>query len=112
MITENGTARCGISTNPEPPTLLAAKLVKPGALFTVTSSSFRLFVFEFSVSELFTPGPETWTIADADGSLTLSRLDDVDIGRAYRERHRGFVRVRAVTTTNRIGISPAQTIRR
>ena len=112
VITENGTARCGISTNPEPPTLLAAKLVKPGALFTVTSPGFRLFVFEFSVSELFTPGPETWTIADADGSLTLSRLDDVDIGRAYRERHRGFVRVRAVTTTNRIGISPAQAIRR
>jgi hypothetical protein len=112
VVTENGTARCGISTNPEPPTLVAAKLVKPGALFTVTSPGFRLFVFEFSVSELFTPGPETWTIADADGSLTLSRLDDVNIGRAYRERHRGFVRVRAVTTTNRIGISPAQAVRR
>jgi len=112
VVTENGTARCGISTNPEPPTLVAAKLVKPGALFTVTSPGFRLFVFEFSVSELFTPGPETWTIADADGSLTLGRLDDVNIGRAYRERHRGFVRVRAATTTNRIGISPAQAIRR
>ena len=111
-VTENGTARCGIATDPEPPTLVAAKLVKPGALFTVTSSGFRLFVFEFSVSELFTPGPETWTIADADGSLTLSRLDDVNIGRAFRERHRGFVRVRAVTATNRIGVSPAQAIRR
>ncbi|HYV57118.1 MAG TPA: hypothetical protein VE911_06220, partial [Candidatus Nitrosopolaris sp.] len=111
-VTENGTARCGIATDPEPPALLAAKLVKPGALFMVTSPGFRLFVFEFSVSELFTPGPDTWTIADADGSLTLSRLDDVNIGRAFRERHRGFVRVRAVTATDRIGVSPAQAIRR
>ena len=111
-VTENGTARCGIATDPEPPTLVASKLVKPGALFTVTSTGFRLFVFEFSISELFTPGPETWTIADADGSLILSLLDDVNIGRAFRERHRGFVRVRAVTATDRIGVSPAQAIRR
>jgi hypothetical protein len=112
VVTANGIARCGISTNPDPPALLAARLVKPGAVFTVTSPGFRLFVFEFSLSELFTPGPRTRAVVDADGSLTLSRLQDVDIGRAFRQRHRGFVRVRAVTATNQIGISPAQAIRR
>jgi len=112
VVTENGTARCGISTDPEPPQLLAAELVKPGALFMVTGSGFRLFVFEFSVSPLFRPGIETRAITDADGSLTLTRRDDVNVGRAFRDRHRGFVRVRAVTATDRIGVSPAQAIRR
>ena len=86
--------------------------MKPGALFVVTGSGFRLFVFEFSVSPLFPAGRDTWSIADGDGSLTLSRLDDVNVGRAFRDRHRGWVRVRAVTATDRLAVSPAQSIRR
>jgi hypothetical protein len=112
VVTENGTARCGIATNPSPPTLLASKLVKTGALFVVQGTGFRLFVFEFSLNELFAPGPRSLAIADADGSLTLSRLDAVNVERAFRELHRGYVRVRAVTATNRIAASPAQAIRR
>lgn len=112
VVTQNGTARCGIATTPTSPELLAAMLVKPGALFTVASPGFRLSVFEFSPSALFPPGSETWAIADADGVRTLSRLDDVNVGRAFRERHRGFVRVRAVTLTNRIATSTAQALRR
>jgi hypothetical protein len=42
VVTANGTARCNVATAaPEPP-FEAAKLVKTGALFTVTSSAFRL----------------------------------------------------------------------
>src|SRR5262249_59048791 len=59
VVTENGTARCGIASNPNPPVLVAAKLVKTGALFNVAGSGFRLFVFEFSVNELFSPGLRT-----------------------------------------------------
>jgi hypothetical protein len=112
VITEAGTARCGIASDPSPPPLLAAKLVKTGALFVVPDAGFRLLVFEFSAGPLFDPGPRTWTIADGDGSLTLSRLDAVDVERAFRELHRGWVRVRAVTATNRIATSPPQSIRR
>jgi hypothetical protein len=86
--------------------------VKTGALFVVQGTGFRLFVFEFSLNELFASGPRTWAIADADGSLTLSRLDAVNVERAFRALRRGYVRVRAVTATNRIAASPAQAIRR
>ena len=112
VVTENGTARCGIASNPSPPTLVAAKLAKTGALFTVAGTGFRLFVFEFSVNELFAPGLRTVAFADADGSLALSRLQAFAVERAFRERTRGFVRVRAVTPTNRIATSDAQALRR
>ena len=112
VVTENGTARCGIASNPSPPTFVPAKLAKTGALFTVAGTGFRLFTFEFSVNELFTPGLRTVAFADADGSLTLSRLQAFAVERAFRERTRGFVRVRAVTPTNRIGVSAAQALRR
>lgn len=112
VVTENGTARCGIGTLATAPVLVASKLVKTGAVFQVTDTRFRLLIFEFSLNELFAPGLRTWGIADADGMLVLSRLDAVNIGRAFREHHRGEVRVRGVTVTNRIGISPAQVVRR
>jgi len=112
VVTENGTARCGISTTPTPPPFLPAKLVKTGALFLVTDTRFRLFVFEFSESPLFPPGLRTWPIADADGSLTLTRLDAVNVERAFRERHRGWVRVRAVTPTNLLATTPGTAVRR
>src|SRR5262249_16635588 len=105
VVTPAGIARCNIASDaPEPP-LVAAKLVKTGALFTVASSAFRLFVFEFSINDLFTPGVRTVGIPDADGSLTLDRQDTVAIEQAFRDAHRGFVRVRAVTPTNFIAVS-------
>jgi hypothetical protein len=112
VVTENGTARCAIASDPSPPPLEAAKLVKTGALFRVPASGFRLFAFEFSESDLFPTGPRTWQIADLDGTLTLTRRDAYDIERAFRECHRGWVRVRAVTATNRIATSAADPIRR
>jgi hypothetical protein len=112
VVTENGTARCGIASNPAPPQLLAAKLVKTGALFRVPDPGFRLFVFEFSLTSLFPAGPRTLPIADDDGTLVLDRADTVAVGHAFRSRHRGWVRVRAVTATNRIALSAPASIRR
>ncbi|HJQ85704.1 MAG TPA: hypothetical protein VKA21_16575 [Candidatus Binatia bacterium] len=112
VVTENGTARCGIASDPSPPPFLPAKLVKTGAVFLVPALGFRLFVFEFSESPLFPVGLRTVSIADPDGTLVLSRLHAVDIERAFRERHRGWVRLRAVTPTNRIAASVAEPIRR
>jgi hypothetical protein len=112
VVTENGTARCNIASNPSPPPLVAAKLVKTGALFTVASSGFRLFVFEFSINDLFAAGLRTAGIPEASGSLTLDRQDTVAIEQAFRDAHNGFVRVRAITATNRVAASPGQPIRR
>jgi hypothetical protein len=112
VVTENGTARCNIASNPSPPPLVAAKLVKAGALFTVASGGFRLFVFEFSINDLFAAGLRTVGIPEASGSLTLDRRDTVAIEQAFRDAHRGYVRVRAITATNRVAASPGQPIRR
>jgi hypothetical protein len=112
VVTPSGIARCNIATGaPEPP-LVAAKLVKTGALFTVASTAFRLYVFEFSINDLFAPGLRTAGIPAADGSLTLDRADTVAIEQAFRDAHGGFVRVRAVTPTNFIAVSTGQSIRR
>jgi hypothetical protein len=112
VVTENGTARCNIASNPPAPPLVAAKLVKTGALFTVASTSFRLFVFEFSINDLFASGLRTAGISAPTGSLTLDRQDTVVIEQAFRDAHKGFVRVRAITATNRVAVSPGQSIRR
>jgi hypothetical protein len=112
VVTENGLARCNIASNPTPPPLVAAKLVKTGALFTVASTAFRLFVFEFSINDLFAAGLRTVGIPEASGSLTLDRQDTVAIEQAFRDAHNGFVRVRAITATNRVAASPGQPIRR
>jgi hypothetical protein len=112
VVTENGTARCNIATAaPEPP-LDAAKLVKTGAAFTVTSTAFRLFLFEFSMNDLFAPGLRTAAIADADGTLVLDRRQTVAIEQAFREAHRGYVRVRAITPTNVVAASSGRVVRR
>jgi hypothetical protein len=112
VVTENGTARCNIASDPAPPPFTPAKLVKTGALFTVDSTAFRLYVFEFSINDLFGAGVRTVAIPDADGSLTLDRQDTVAIEQAFRDLHRGVVRARAVTATNRIAVSTAASIRR
>lgn len=112
VVTQSGTARCNIASNPSPPPLVAAKLVKTGALFTVASTAFRLFVFEFSINDLFATGIRTVGISEPTGSLTLDRQDTAAIEQAFRDAHRGFVRVRAITATNRVAASPGQSIRR
>ena len=112
VVTEDGIARCGIASDPGAPALVASKLVKAGAVFTVPGTGFRLLVFEFSLNELFPAGLRTWTIAEPSGTLTLTRLDAVNVGNAFRSHHRGYVRVRAVTPTNRIGLSAPQVVRR
>ena len=112
VVTANGTARCNVATAaPEPP-FEAAKLVKTGALFTVTSSAFRLFLFEFSINDQFVPGLRTAAIPDADGTLVLERRHTVAIEQALREAHRGYVRVRAITPTNVVATSTGRAIRR
>jgi hypothetical protein len=112
VVTENGTARCAIATAaPEPP-LDAAKLVKTGSTFVVASTAFRLFLFEFSINDAFVPGLRTAAIPDADGTLVLDRRQTVAIEQAFREAHRGYVRVRAVTPTNVIATSTGVAIRR
>jgi hypothetical protein len=112
VVTASGTARCNIASNPPAPPLVAAKLVKTGALFTVASTAFRLFVFEFSINDLFATGLRTVGIPSPTGSLTLDRQDTAAIEQAFRDAHRGYVRVRAVTATNRVAVSPGQSIRR
>jgi hypothetical protein len=112
VVTENGTARCNVATAaPEPP-LDAAKLVKTGAVFTVASSAYRLFLFEFSIDDQFAPGLRTAAIHDADGTLTLDRRQTVVIEQAFREAHRGYVRVRAITPTNVVATSTGHVVRR
>jgi hypothetical protein len=113
VVTENGTARCGIGVLVGGPQLVAAKLVKTGARFTVLSTGFRLLVFEFSMSPEFPDGPRTVLItSDDDVELVLTRQDVERIRRAFRDRHRGFVRVTGVTATNLFGTSEAVAIRR
>lgn len=113
VVTENGTARCGIGVLIGGPQLVAAKLVKTGARFTVLSTGFRLLVFEFSMSPEFPEGPRTVLIASPDDvELVLTRQDVDRIRRAFRDRHRGFVRVTGITATNLFGTSEGVSIRR
>jgi hypothetical protein len=113
VVTQNGTARCGVGVLIGGPALVAAKLVKTGALFQVASSGFRLLVFEFSMAPDFPDGPRTLVLASPeDDRLVLTRRDVERIRRAFRDRHRGFVRVTGVTATNLFGTSDSAAIRR
>lgn len=113
VVTENGTARCGIGVLIGGPQLVAAKLVKTGARFTVLSTGFRLLVFEFSMAPDFPDGPRTVLVtSDDDVELVLTRQDVERIRRAFRDRHRGFVRVTGITATNLFGTSEGVAIRR
>ena len=62
--------------------------------------------------ELFDVGPRTYTVSSVGPKLTLSRLQAENIGRAVRDLPFGYVRVRAVTTTNQLGTSEAFRFRR
>lgn len=111
VVTENGTATCGIlsEANIE---LRAPLLVKTGAVVEALTTSFRQYVFEFSPNERFDPGPRTCAISSALPVLVLSRLDAERVGRAVRDLPFGYVRVRAVTATNLIGLSDPYRFRR
>jgi hypothetical protein len=112
VVTENGTAQCGLASDPAPPPLVPAQLVKTGARFEVSVAGYRAFLFDFSVGGDFADGLRTWTIVSTTGVLTLNRLDAVNIERAFRGRHQGYVRVRALSATNRLATSEAYRVRR
>ena len=112
VVTENGTARCNIASNPAAPPLVAAKLVKTGALFTVDEHGLpplRLRVLD--QRPLRGRAPHGRHLR-ADGVADARPQDTAAIEQAFRDAHRGFVRVRAITATNRVAASPGQSIRR
>jgi hypothetical protein len=112
VVTENGIAVCAILSSAAKPELLAAKLVKTGAVFQVLTAGFRLFLFEFSINDQFVPGPRTYTASSTGPLLVLSQLQAENVGRAVRDLPFGYVRVRAVTATNQIGTSDPYRFRR
>jgi len=112
VVTENGIATCGILSNVAAPELLSAKLVKTGSVFNVTSSGFRLYVFEFSINTNFEEGLRTYAVSTTTPMLILTRLQAENIGRAVRDLPFGYVRVTGVTTTNQFGVSEPYRFRR
>jgi hypothetical protein len=61
----------------------------------------------------FPDGPRTLVLASPeDDRLVLTRQDVERIRRAFRDRHRGFVRVTGVTAINLFGTSDSAPIRR
>ena len=112
VVTENGTATCGILSLPAEIQLRVAKLLKTGSVFEAVTSGYRLFLFEFSINERFDPGLRTYTASSGGSLLTLSRLQAVNVGRAVRDLPFGYVRVRAVTATSQLGTSATHRYRR
>ena len=56
VVTENGIARCSIASNPAAAAARRREAGEDGRPFTVASTAFRLFVFEFSINDLFATG--------------------------------------------------------
>jgi len=112
VVTEFGSATCGVLSLVPKPVLDAADLLKTGAAFEVKTPGFRLFVFEFSINDRFDAGLRTFDVESSAALTTLTRLQARDVGRAVRDLPFGFVRVRAVTATDQIGTSDAARFRR
>jgi hypothetical protein len=112
VVTENGSATCGVLSSGANVELRAAGLVKPGAKFEVLTPGFRLIIFEFSMNERFDAGLRTYAVSSDAALLTLTRLQAENVGRAVRDLPFGYVRVRGVTATNQIGSSAAFRFRR
>jgi hypothetical protein len=112
VVTENGSATCGILTLAPTIDLTAPKLVKTGSVFEVLTAGYRLFLFEFSINERFDAGVRTCTAASGTPLFALLQRDAERIGRAVRDLPFGYVRVRAVTATNQIGSSATVRFRR
>jgi hypothetical protein len=111
VVTENGTATCGIINSAEI-ALRAPQLVQTGSVFEVLSGGFRLFLFEFSVNDRFDEGVRTFTVSSDGPLMTLTRLQNEGVARAVRDMGSGYVRARAVTATNLIGTSQPVRFRR
>jgi hypothetical protein len=112
VVTESGTARCNIASNPPAPPLVAAKLVKTGRPVHGREHAFRLFVFEFLDQRRVRERAPHGRDLRADGLAHARPPDTAAIEQAFRDAHRGSVRVRAVTATKPHRVSPAQSIRR
>jgi hypothetical protein len=112
VVTESGTATCGILSTGAAIDLKASKIVKTGAVFEVLTPGYRLLVFEFSLNERFDSGLRTFVISSATPLMTLTRQQVENIGRAVRDLPFGYVRVRGVSATNQIGASPSIRLRR
>jgi hypothetical protein len=111
VVTENGTATCGILNTPTIE-VGTAKIVKTGSVFQALTAGFRLFVYEFSINERFDAGPRTATVASPTALLTLTQLDAENVGRAVRDLPFTYMRVSGVTATNQIGTSTPVRLRR
>lgn len=112
VVTENGTATCGILSRPAEIELRAAQFVKTGSVIEAVTGGYRLFLYEFSINERFDAGIRTHTVAGSGPRLTLSRLDAENVRRAVRDLPFGYVRVRAVTATSQLGASAVVRFRR
>jgi|GEM_PF-5519499 len=112
VVTENGIATCGILSNAVAPELRAATLIKTGSVFEVLTSGFRLYIFEFSINELFEEGLRTYAVSSTGATLALTRLQAENVGRAVRDVPWAYVRVRGLTTTNQFGVSEPYRARR
>jgi hypothetical protein len=113
VVTENGIATCGILSTVAPLDLAAvAKLVKTGSVFTVASTGFRLYVFEFSINTNFEPGLRTYSVSTMDPTLVLTQLQAENVGRAVRDLPFTWMRVQGVTATNQTGVSEPIRLRR
>lgn len=112
VVTENGTATCGVLSLPAAIDLDASRLVRTGAAFEVVTAGYRVFLFEFSINERFDPGIRTHTVASSAPRITLSRLDAENVGRAVRDLPFAYLRVRAVTATSQLGSSAPLRLRR
>ena len=111
IVTENGSATCGILNTPTIE-VGTAKIVKTGSVFEALTAGFRLFVYEFSINERFDAGPRTATVASPTAVLTLTQLDAENVGRAVRDLPFAYMRVSGVTATNQIGTSTPVRLRR
>jgi hypothetical protein len=111
IVTENGSATCGILNTPTIE-VGTAKIVKTGSVFEALTAGFRLFVYEFSINERFDAGPRTATVASPTAVLILTQLDAENVGRAVRDLPFAYMRVSGVTATNQIGTSTPVRLRR
>lgn len=111
VVTENGTASCGVLSTAVIE-LSSPQLARTGSVFTALTPGYRLFVFQFSMNERFDDGPRTYVVQSATPGLTLTQLQDDGIRRATRDLPFGYVRVMGVGVTNQIGTSETHRFRR
>ena len=112
VVTENGSATCGLLSLGPTIEVGNAKIVKTGSVFEALTTGFRLFLWDFSINERFDVGLRTITISSPNALLTLTQLDAENVGRAVRDLPFVYMRVRGVTATNQTGTSIPVRLRR